>query len=148
MSGRGIKVRVTSSDCDSSVSRANIRLLRPPWYDELMATLESRNNKAGYIDNPFLTEFNYCTTDGDDVTVDDVVDEWFGSEYTSLTRELHHLSCSPAATRTTTFPRTSEQRPTLLGSSAINHMTEEMIVRKRADAKDAPLHNAEGYYNN
>uniref|UniRef100_A0A7I4Z3Q5 DUF4819 domain-containing protein n=1 Tax=Haemonchus contortus TaxID=6289 RepID=A0A7I4Z3Q5_HAECO len=41
------QVRVTSSDCDSSVSRANLRLLRPPWYDELMATLESRNNKAG-----------------------------------------------------------------------------------------------------
>ncbi|KAJ1353313.1 Protein CBR-gei-3 [Parelaphostrongylus tenuis] len=40
-------VRVTSSECDSSVSRANLRLLRPPWYEELMATLESRHSDAG-----------------------------------------------------------------------------------------------------
>ncbi|VDM52251.1 unnamed protein product [Angiostrongylus costaricensis] len=39
-------VRVTSSECDSSVSRANLRLLRPPWYEELMATLESRHSDA------------------------------------------------------------------------------------------------------
>ncbi|KJH41749.1 hypothetical protein DICVIV_12270 [Dictyocaulus viviparus] len=40
-------VRVTSSECDSCVSRANLRLLRPPWYEELMAALESRHSDAG-----------------------------------------------------------------------------------------------------
>ncbi|KHK00004.1 hypothetical protein OESDEN_00066 [Oesophagostomum dentatum] len=40
-------VRVTSSESDSSVSRANLRLLRPPWYEELMAVLESRHSDAG-----------------------------------------------------------------------------------------------------
>ncbi|KAL6723175.1 hypothetical protein Aduo_018206 [Ancylostoma duodenale] len=39
-------VRVTSSECDSSVSRANLRLLRPPWYEELIAALESRHSDA------------------------------------------------------------------------------------------------------
>ncbi|RCN53658.1 hypothetical protein ANCCAN_00152 [Ancylostoma caninum] len=42
-----MQVRVTSSECDSSVSRANLRLLRPPWYEELIAALESRHSDAG-----------------------------------------------------------------------------------------------------
>ncbi|VDL73469.1 unnamed protein product [Nippostrongylus brasiliensis] len=42
-------VRATSSENESIVSRANLRLLRPPWYDELMAVHESRQNDAGDI---------------------------------------------------------------------------------------------------
>ncbi|CAB3400166.1 unnamed protein product [Caenorhabditis bovis] len=47
-------VRVTNAECSSSVSRANLRLLRPPWFEELTQIAlmeEKRRNRSVQTSN-------------------------------------------------------------------------------------------------